>query len=322
MLGGDAIGVGDHGDFAVADRDLAVIAPGDARDIGRRQRFELPLDFGQSCGGKRGRSRDQSDAGAHIVFGLRQKIRGDHFGIAGLVGNDVDFRRSGELVDADAAEHLAFGFVHIGVARSHDLVHRRHAFGAIGHGRDGLGAANAENPIRTREMTARDHGRMGIGRQAGDHLVDARHLGRNDGHDGRRQQRITPARHIAADLGDRDDAVPQMHAGQALDLQRQDGGELRLGKARHVGDGEFGVGAGLRVELGEGVLTLARRHLELFDVYLVESQRVVAYRSIAPLSHIADNCPDQCFDGRVVALSVARRRLELTHALGQRVTLI
>ena len=39
-----------------------------------------------------------------------------------------------------------------------------------------------------------------------------------------------------------------MQAGDRLDLQRQDGGELRLGEAADVVDRKLGVGAGLRIE--------------------------------------------------------------------------
>ena len=101
---------------------------------------------------------------------------------------------------------------------------------------------------------------------------------------------IAAARHVAADALDRDDAVAEMDAGQRLDLERQDGRELRLGEAADVGDGELGVGAGLRVELGEGGLALRgaspRRPCES---ELVEAARVVAHRRVALVADPRDD---------------------------------
>ncbi|MNY54902.1 hypothetical protein D3C86_1908290 [compost metagenome] len=86
------------------------------------------------------------------------------------------------MVDADRPEDLALGLVDEGIAGAHDLVDGRHAFGAIGHGGDGLGPANAEDAVSAGEVTAGDHGLVRIGRQAGDDLVDAGDLGRDNGH--------------------------------------------------------------------------------------------------------------------------------------------
>ncbi len=132
----------------------------------------------------------------------------------------------------------------------------------IGHGGDRLRAADLEDAVGAAEMAAGDHRLVRIGRQAGDDLVDAGDLGRHDRHDRRREQRIAAARHVAADALDRDHAVAQMDAGQRLDLERQDGRELRLGESAHIGDGEFGIGAGLRRQLGQRRFALGGGDLE------------------------------------------------------------
>ena len=126
-----------------------------------------------------------------------------------------------------------------------------HGLGAEGHRGDRLRAADPEDAVRARQVAAGDHRPVRVGRQAGDHLVAARDLGRHDGHDRRRQQRIAAARHVAADALDRDDPMAEMQARAQFDLKRQDGAELRLGEVADVVDGEFGVGARLRVEFGE-----------------------------------------------------------------------
>ena len=33
---------------------------------------------------------DQPDTGAHVMLCLRQQVSGDHFGIAGVIGKDID----------------------------------------------------------------------------------------------------------------------------------------------------------------------------------------------------------------------------------------
>ncbi len=102
-----------------------------------------------------------------------------------------------------------------------------------------------------------------------------------------------------------------MHAGQRLDLERQDGGQLRLGKAAHIGDGEFGVGTRLRRQLGQCLFALGRRHFENLDVGFVELARIFAHGGVAALAHILEDLRDQRFDRLVVADLIARRRFDV-----------
>jgi hypothetical protein len=128
---------------------------------------ELALDRRQRRLGQRAAGGDQADARVHVVLGLRQQVGGDHRRIAGLVGDDENLARPGELVDADGAEHLSLGLVDIGVAGPDDLVHRRDALRAIGHRRDRLRPADAEDAVGAGEVAAGDHRGMRVGgRQA------------------------------------------------------------------------------------------------------------------------------------------------------------
>ena len=81
------------------------------------------------------------------MFGLAQQVGGDQLGVTGLVGDDEDLRRSGELIDADRPEHLPLRLVDEGIARPDDLVDGRHALGAVSQGGDGLRAADPEDAV-------------------------------------------------------------------------------------------------------------------------------------------------------------------------------
>ena len=111
-------------------------------------------------------------------------------------------------------------------------------------------------------MTARNHRFMGVRRQTCDDLTHACNFSRNDGHDRRRQKWKAATRHIATDALNGNYAVAEVHAGQDFNLQRQDRRQLRLGKAAHIGNGEFRVCAGLRIKGGDCGLALLHRHLE------------------------------------------------------------
>ena len=296
MFGGDEVGVGNQRGFVGHQGDLAKITPGRAGHVGGGQRQQLSLDLVQRAFGHAAAGGDDADPGVHIVLGLGQQVGGQHVRVGAVVGHHKYLARAGQLVDADLAEHLALGFIDVGVAGADDLVHRRHRGRAVGHGGNRLRAADAENAVGAGQVAAGDHGRVGIGRQAGDHLVAAGHLGRHQRHHWCRQDRVAAARHIGADALDRDHPVPQVHAGQGLHLQRQHGGELRLGEGLHVGDGKFGVGAGLRIERGQRGQPLGLAHLQCLAAVAIKAQRVLAHRGIAAAAHLGDHLLHHGFD--------------------------
>jgi hypothetical protein len=273
--------------------------------MGGGQGGKLAFHLNQHRFGKGAVGGDQADTGAHVVLGLGQKIGRDHLGVAGLVGEDVDLGGAGKLVDADGAEDLALGLVHEGIAGAHDLHHRRNRLGPVGHGGDGLCAADAEDAVGPGQMAARDHRRMGVGGQAGDDLRDTRHLGRDDGHDRGGKQRKAPAGHIAAHAVDGDDAVAHEDAGERFHLERQDGGQLGLRKAADVGDCEFGIGAGLRIEGVNRRLPFIHRNLKRADLCLVEGEGVFAHRRIAARLHVGKDAGHQLCHRLRVVLGIA-----------------
>ncbi len=109
MLGRKAIdqcyGVGElcHRD------DRAEIFPRRPRHVGARQGFELRLDRRFDIRRQFEIVGDQDRLCAGVMLGLRQQVCRDPIGIAGLVGENENFRRPGDHVDADLAEHQALG---------------------------------------------------------------------------------------------------------------------------------------------------------------------------------------------------------------------
>ena len=59
---------------------------------------------------------DQDGLGSGVVLGLGKQVGGDPGGVVLAVGDDQDFRRPGDHVDADGAEDAALGGGHVGVA--------------------------------------------------------------------------------------------------------------------------------------------------------------------------------------------------------------
>ncbi len=86
-----------------------------------RQCLELAFHRALHRIGKRRIIGDQDRLRGGVVFGLRQQVRGDPRGVRVTVGDDQDFGRSRDHVDADLAEDEALCGRHVGVAGSDDL---------------------------------------------------------------------------------------------------------------------------------------------------------------------------------------------------------
>jgi hypothetical protein len=121
------------------------------------------------------------------------------------VGDDDDLGGTGEARrDADDAGtgDLALGHRHVDVAGPHDHVDGGDGLGAVGHGRHRLGAADREQPVDTGDRGGGEdlvgHPPLGTGRDAEHDLADARHLGRDGGHEHGRRVRGPTAGDVAA----------------------------------------------------------------------------------------------------------------------------
>ena len=108
------------------DDDRAVVAPACARDLlARQQSPARARRRPRPSSANAGIVGDQDALRRGVVLGLGQQVGGDPVRIVGAVRDDEDFRRPGDGVDADPAEHLALGGGDIGVAGPDDLVDGR-----------------------------------------------------------------------------------------------------------------------------------------------------------------------------------------------------
>ena len=98
---------------------------------------------------------DQDGLRRLVVLGLGEQVDGDAARVVRGVGEDHDFRRAGDAVDADPAEHLALGLGDIGVAGADDAVHRRDGLRCPRPGRRRLRAADAVDLRRPRRDARR-----------------------------------------------------------------------------------------------------------------------------------------------------------------------
>ena len=230
------------------------------------------------------------------MLGLAQQIGGADFAVDAVVGDDQRLGRAGEQVDADAAEQLALGFRHIGIAGADDHVDRRDGLGAERHRRHRLHAAEHVDLVGAAEMHRRDDRRVRAAlerRRAGDDAFDARDARGDDRHVRRGDHRIAPARHVAADRVHRDMAVAEDDAGQRLDLQVLHGVLLLLREVADLGLGELDVVEVALGDLRDGLLDLGRRQAEVLRLPIVEFLRQVADRRVLLLFDLREDA----FDG-------------------------
>ena len=91
------------------------------------------------------------------MLGLREQIHRNPVGIGFAIAHHQNFGRAGNHVNADYAEHHAFGGGDIGVARAGNLVDFGNGASAIGQRRHRLRAADGEHAIHTGNRRRRQH---------------------------------------------------------------------------------------------------------------------------------------------------------------------
>ena len=200
------------------------------------------------------------------MLGLAEQVGRAHFAVDAVVGDDQRLGRTGEQIDADAAEQLALGLRHIGVAGTDDHVDRRDRLGAERHGGDRLHAAEHQDLVGAAEMHGGDDRRMRPAlerRRAGDDALHAGDPRGDDRHVGGGDHRIAPARHVAADRVDRDVLVAEHDAGQRLDLEVAHRLLLLLREVAHLRLRELDVVEVALGDLADRTLDLGRRQAEI-----------------------------------------------------------
>ena len=226
------------------------------------------------------------------MLGLGQKVSGDPVGIVVAIGDDENFRRAGDHVDADRAEDDALGGGDIGIARPDDLGDGRDALRAIGQRRDRLRAADAVDFLDAGNLCGGQHRRIDLAFQRRHDHDDARHAG-NSGRHGVHQHGTRIARraagHIEADGIDGRPARAEADADLVLiDIV------LRLLAGMMLFD--TGGGKPQRLDHGgldfrEGRVDFRLRHAHRLDreIDAVETGRIFRQRRIATGAHIVDN---------------------------------
>ena len=119
------------------------------------------------------------------MFGLAHQVHGYPVGVVVAVGDDEDFRRSRDHVDADLSENPPLGGGDESVAGAGDLVHRRDRSGAIGEGRNRLRAADAIDSLNPRQPRRQQNQRVDLAvrrRRRDDEAGNARDLRRDGVH--------------------------------------------------------------------------------------------------------------------------------------------
>ena len=140
--------------------------------------------------------------------------------------------------------------------------------------------------------------------RAGDHAGNPRGLGRDEGHDGRRDEGIGAARRVGAHGTHGDPPLPEHHAGHGLPLEVRDALPLKRGEVAHLFLGEADVLLERVVGGGLGVIHLLSRYPERGRTPVVEALRVPAHRCLALVFHRAENLADRGAD-------LVRNRLRL-----------
>ena len=129
MLGREAVGQRRGVVQLLHHDDAAIIVPAFRRDLLARQDRERRVRRpAATLSAKAGIVGDQDALRGGVMLGLAEQIGGDPVRIVGAIGDHQDFRRPGDGIDADLAEHFALGGRDLGIAGADDLVHRLRCF--------------------------------------------------------------------------------------------------------------------------------------------------------------------------------------------------
>ena len=197
-----------------------------------------------------------------------------------------------------------------GVAGADQHVDRGDRLRPQGHRGDRLDAAEAVDLVGTREVLRRDDRGRGpplIRRRAGDDPRDPRHLGGDDRHVGRGQQRILPARHVAPRRADRDVLVAEDDSRQGLDLHVPQGLALVPGEVAHLLLGERDVLDGRAVLSWDRQPSISDwRQPVVVAVPAVEPDGKLPHRRVSAPGDVVQDALDRLAD-----LRIRLRRLRL-----------
>ena len=201
--------------------DLAVAFNAFAGNLLPGQQWQLPFQLCRHRFRQRHIVADQHGGCQTVMFGLRKQVCRHMARLCLPVGHNEDLARPGDHIDRHPAINLLLGGSHINIARTDNLVHRRHAFRTIGERGDRLRTAQLE------DIGHAGHSRSGQNLRRYAAIPCSWRCHHNALHTGQlRRNRIhqhagriagRAARHIKAGAGNRDDALAQHNAIRSRD---------------------------------------------------------------------------------------------------------
>ena len=242
------------------------------------------------------------------MLGLAQEVSGDDHRVGGLVCDDQDLGRAGDEVDAHLPEQPALGLDDVRVARAHEEVDRVDRLGPERQRGQCLDAAQDVDLVCSGEMHGGDGG---VGhapverRRAGRDPLDACDLGRDDAHVGGGDHRVAAARHVRADVLDRDVPMAQADTRERLDLEIRHRRALRAGERPHLLLAEGDVVEHLGRDPCEARRDLVGGEPEGLRLPAVETGRVAPHSGVSVRRDGGDDLVyDRC-DGFVILCALA-----------------
>ncbi len=281
---------------APGERGLDHVAP--------RHRREEALDAGCDALDERRIRRDQDRLRQFVVLGLGEQVHRHPVGLRLAVAHHHHLRGPRYHVDADHAEHAPLGGSDIGIARTHDLVHRRDGRRAISERCDRLRAADGEHAVHAANRGGGEHQFVALSARGRHHHYDLAHAGdlrRHRVHDHGGWIGGLAAGYVDADPVQRGHALSEFGAigiGEAprsrklflvIEAHAPGGGGERF--APHARDA-----AQRPFELGARDFELCRgRRLDP-----VKAPRILEHRGIPPRFHVSEYGRDGGFHLRVL----------------------
>ncbi len=137
-----------------------------------------------------------------VVLGLAEQVHRHPFGRRAAIGQDQNFRRPCDHVDADRAKDPLFSAGHIGVAGPGDFVDLGHGSGAVSQSADGLCTAQREGAAHTGHIGGGQHEGIFFATRGGhdhDDVFNTRHMRGNGIHQHAGRVSCFAAGHINTD---------------------------------------------------------------------------------------------------------------------------
>src|SRR5579863_10063399 len=120
MLGGNAVGLGNHFILVIAQDHLPVVCPGFPCNRRGWEYLEQTSDLCDCAAFERFRVCEQNGGRTRPMLSLSEQIRGAKLGINAIIRNHKGLSRASEQVDTNPPKKLSLGLGNVGVSGSDD----------------------------------------------------------------------------------------------------------------------------------------------------------------------------------------------------------